>query len=469
MTEAFAISQETNEQPPASPGIEAVSPQAVRTQLERILESKAFARSPRISRFLAFVVDQTIEGQESKLKEYLLGVEVFGRLDSFDPRIDSIVRVEARRLRFKLDKYYDTEGQIDPIRIHFRKGCYVPSFAEKRPDEEFTNGELADVPYVTAIENPHAFALYARGRYCLDRWTPDGIAEAVSCFTQVLDEDTDCASAHAGLATSWMFASLLGLMPARDVVPKAQQSAMHALAISPDCSEARSILGIASALYDWEWSDAEPKLRKAVLSNPCDTGARLWYGLYLVLAGRPEDAVREARKAQQAAPTSLTAHLAVGFACHSGRAYDEALMQYRLAQDLDPKFYGSYLATALLFTDQQMFEQAQQMLNRAAQLSPNNPAVLGIGAYAHAAAARKDQAAQSLNELSEMGSRQYVSPVIRAMAFAANGYLDAAYRQLEDAIEERSSWLPLIRISPAFEAVRQDPRYDGLLARMNLA
>jgi len=106
----------------------AVAVEAVRDQLKRILGSKAFARSPRISRFLSFVVEQTIDGQESKLKEYLLGVEVFGRLDSFDPRIDSIVRVEARRLRYKLDKYYESEGPGDPVYIQFRKGCYVPTF-----------------------------------------------------------------------------------------------------------------------------------------------------------------------------------------------------------------------------------------------------------------------------------------------------------------------------------------------------
>src|SRR5215472_11084920 len=76
---------------------EALDPGAIHAQLERILASKTFARSPRISRFLTFVVEQTLAGQEDKLKEYLLGVEVFNRMDSFDPSIDSIVRVEARR------------------------------------------------------------------------------------------------------------------------------------------------------------------------------------------------------------------------------------------------------------------------------------------------------------------------------------------------------------------------------------
>jgi tetratricopeptide (TPR) repeat protein len=468
MTEAIATSpSESAERTVGRAGHSPIAPEAVRDQLERILNSKAFARSPRISRFLTFVVDQTLDGQESKLKEYLLGVEVFGRMDSFDPRIDSIVRVEARRLRYKLEKYYEIEGQSDPIFIQFRKGCYVPAFSEKRPDI-VGGGEIGDVPYVRTIENPHAFALYARGRQSLVRWTADGVAEAVSCLTHALDEDGDCASAHSGLGTAWMFAAMLGLMPGRDVMPKAKNSALRALAIAPSVSEAHAVLGIAAALYDGEWAEAELKLRKAIQVNPCDTAARLWYGLYLTLAGKAQDAVPQAKKVQQAEPTSVTAHLVAGFACHAAGAHDEALMQYRLAQDLDPGFYGSHLAMGLLFADQKMYEQASHALNRAGQLSPRNPAVLGATAYSHAAAGRQEACEKSLAELAEMGEKQFACPVLQAMALSASGNLDAAYRKLEQAAEERSPWLPMVRIAPAFEAVRNHPRYSSFLEQNGL-
>lgn len=465
ITEAPVISQgEATEPTSPRPVPAAISPEAVRGQLERILNSKAFARSPRISRFLSFVVEQTLAGQENKLKEYLLGVEVFGRLDSFDPRIDSIVRVEARRLRYKLEKYYEHEGPSDPVLIQFRKGCYVPAFAEKRLGEEGYERELSDVPYVRAIGNPHAFGLYARGRACLGRWTTDGIAEAISCFTRALDEEEDCANAHAGLASAWMFSALLGLMPSKDVVPKSREAAERCLAIASHDSEALAVLGISTALYDHQWDEAEMKLRRAIHSNPCDLPARLWYGLYLTMAGRPDEAVKEARKAQQAAPTSLTAHLSVGFASHSGRQYDEALAQYRLAQDLDPGFYGSYLAMGFLFTDQGMFEQASHMLNRAAQLNPRNPAVMAAMAYCQAAAGNADACQQTVSELRQLGERQHVSPVVQALACSASGDLDSAFRKLEEAVEQHSIWLPMVAFAPAFERIRRDPRFAALSA-----
>ncbi len=106
---------------------------AVRSELDRILKSRAFVHSHRMRRFLQFVVEECLSGQQSRLKEYLIGLEVFNRMEQFDPRIDSIVRVEARRLRSKLEEYYQTEGREAELRIELRKGSYVPLFEFRRP------------------------------------------------------------------------------------------------------------------------------------------------------------------------------------------------------------------------------------------------------------------------------------------------------------------------------------------------
>ena len=104
---------------------------AVRAELERILSSQAFSGSERLSQFLRFVVEESISGRADALKEWLLGVRVFGRSDTFDPRIDAIVRVEAGRLRTKLALYYETEGHNDPVLIQVNKGSYAPVFHER--------------------------------------------------------------------------------------------------------------------------------------------------------------------------------------------------------------------------------------------------------------------------------------------------------------------------------------------------
>ena len=93
-----------------------------------MLASKGFANAGRLSRLLRYVADKTLAGQADQLKEYAVGVEVFDRDDKYDPRLDSIVRVEAGRLRSRLDEYYNGEGANAPVRITLPRGGYVAQF-----------------------------------------------------------------------------------------------------------------------------------------------------------------------------------------------------------------------------------------------------------------------------------------------------------------------------------------------------
>ncbi len=99
-----------------------VDPLNVREQLEKL------QRSSRLLALLRFLIEETLEGRSSSIKEAVIGNAVYGREPPYDPRIDSTVRVEARRLRRKLNEYYESEGQRDPIKIHLPIGTYVPEF-----------------------------------------------------------------------------------------------------------------------------------------------------------------------------------------------------------------------------------------------------------------------------------------------------------------------------------------------------
>jgi adenylate cyclase len=121
------------------------APDEVRRQLALIVASSGFANADRMSAFLTYVIERTLAGEEGQVKEYAIGVDVFGREASYDPRLDSIVRVEARRLRSKLDEYYAADGAGDPIRISIRRGGYVPAF-ERRPAATPANGNGTGMP-----------------------------------------------------------------------------------------------------------------------------------------------------------------------------------------------------------------------------------------------------------------------------------------------------------------------------------
>ena len=112
--------------------------QAVRRQLERILESPGFSRNERLSRFLRFVVEGHLDGKDNELKESVVAIEVFGRRPDFDSRLDPVVRTEAARLRARLSEYYITQGKADALVIELPKGGYVPRFREVEEERQVT-------------------------------------------------------------------------------------------------------------------------------------------------------------------------------------------------------------------------------------------------------------------------------------------------------------------------------------------
>ncbi len=105
-----------------------LTPESVRATLDKILASPGFATADRLSRFLRYTVEETLNGQTDKLKESLLGIDVFGRKPTYDPRVDAVVRTEAVKLRARLRDYYDSDGRDDEIIIDLPKGRYIPAF-----------------------------------------------------------------------------------------------------------------------------------------------------------------------------------------------------------------------------------------------------------------------------------------------------------------------------------------------------
>lgn len=140
----------------------AISPDEIRAALARVLGSSGFVNSARLSQFLRLAVEQTLAGQAEQLKEFTIGHDVFDRGPDFDPRTDSIVRVEALRLRRKLAEYYDGAGAEDPVLILFQPGSYAPRFMRRQhlqPPTEVAAPDLdpdtvAVLPFVNLSSDP---------------------------------------------------------------------------------------------------------------------------------------------------------------------------------------------------------------------------------------------------------------------------------------------------------------------------
>ena len=107
-----------------------IAPDTIQPQLEKILSNSEFLASKVLSRFLRYVVEQTIDGQSGGIKQYTVAVEALGYGADFDPQSNPIVRINARKLRRALDRYYLNQDIEDPVRIDIPKGNYIPVFLD---------------------------------------------------------------------------------------------------------------------------------------------------------------------------------------------------------------------------------------------------------------------------------------------------------------------------------------------------
>lgn len=152
--------------------VDGVSEEQVRAELDSVLASPAFTRSPRLGRLLTYLCTKTLAGEADQIKEYSIGVDVMDRSASFDPTEDAIARVEVHRLRKRLREYYEKEGAADQLRIVVPNGQYVPAFVPLRAASPPTEAPAAlfEPPQREALGQP-------RSRR---RWLLAGVALALA-------------------------------------------------------------------------------------------------------------------------------------------------------------------------------------------------------------------------------------------------------------------------------------------------
>jgi adenylate cyclase len=246
----------------------------VRAALDRVLAAPEFVNAARLSRFLRFAVEKALAGGGSELKEYLLGVEVFDRGQDFDPRLDPIVRVEAGRLRGKLQEYYEGGGQGDPVRIVFRKGSYAPSFEAATP-AAIPPTKTPQLKWVAAVAL--AIAVAGAGLYLIRSQTSAG-AEVV---TIAAIPSSDSGNAEFADALTEAVSMELSKNPGIRVVAWPVVAEYRTRMGSAEIASGRIAkdLGVEAVLEVSVRQDQDQRRIAALLINP-ERGWKEWAGEY---------------------------------------------------------------------------------------------------------------------------------------------------------------------------------------------
>ena len=256
-------------------------------------------------------------------------------------------------------------------------------------------------------------------------------------------------------------------MAPRDAMPKAKAAALKALEIDDTFAEAHTALGVATYLFEGNWSGAERELKRAIELNPNSTRAHQMYALYLSHLGRHDGAITEITHAQKLDPLSLDVNTIMGLIFYVARQYDQAIEQLRKTLELDPNYSFAHLTLGWAYIEKGMRQEAVTALQQAITLSGGDIGPKAWLAYAHAVAGRTAEAQKILDECEELSRRRegLASPIARI--YLGLGKQDQAFEWLEKACAERDSDMLLLKTGPVFDGLRSHPSFQDLLRRMN--
>ena len=316
-------------------------------------------------------------------------------------------------------------------------------------------------------ENPEAYQLYLQGLFYWNKWTEDGFRKATDYFNQAVEKDPHYAQAYAGLADTYNFLGESGYMAPQQVWQNAKSAAMQAVKLDDTLPEAHISLALVRESYDWDWGGAESEFKRAIQLNPNNASGHQWYGDFLMRMGRFDEARMELKKAQELDPLSLLTNTSLGRLLYFTRQYDAAVQQLTKALDMDPKFVPAQHAIEAAYAQNGMFKEAIGERQKVLTLSGNPDLAAAIGEDFNTSG-YPGVMKSWLEGLKEVSKRGYVSSYNIAQIYARLGDKSQALAALEQAFSQRDSNLTYVKVEPAFDELRSDPRFQKIVQQLAL-
>ena len=317
-------------------------------------------------------------------------------------------------------------------------------------------------------ESNEAYQLYLKGRFYWNKRTAEALQKSIESFNQAIDQDPRFALAYVGLADSYVVPG--NRLSPREAMPKAKAAAMRALELDETLAEAHVSLARVLAAYDWDWTGAEREYKRAIDLNPRYATAHQWYGGYLSVMGRSDEAIAERKRALELEPLSLVINFELGLAYYYARDYDQAIQQFQKTLELDQNFPPAHNLLPAAYEQKAMYSEAIAGFKKSIPLTSAGESTLsraGLG-HVYAVTGRKSDARIVLGELKQTSGKEYLPATSVALIYAGLGEKDQAFAWLDKAYEQRAFQLQWIKIEPRWDSLRSDPRFEDLLHRIGL-
>jgi tetratricopeptide (TPR) repeat protein len=319
--------------------------------------------------------------------------------------------------------------------------------------------------------DPEAYRHYQIARGLYNQRTEESVRGAIGHYDEAVGLEPGFALAHAGLADCYTLvggAGYLRDLPRDSAIARAIASAERAIALDPTLGEAHATLAYVRFRLEWKFAEAETGFRSAIDLNPGLAKAYEWYGLYLGIMKRFDEAIAMMRRAEELDPLSPSVGTGVGRVLYFAAKDDSARMQLDRVRKKYPNYPEAYFALSGVLIRAGKLDSAIALLNRAVELSGRRGVIVAALGSLYARAGRTAEAEEILGRIlaPEDGSRPI--PYLAAIILEGLGRREEAYEQLLKAYDERDGLLLYLSVDPSDMFRYSDPRIEALLDRIGL-
>jgi TolB-like protein/DNA-binding winged helix-turn-helix (wHTH) protein/Tfp pilus assembly protein PilF len=317
--------------------------------------------------------------------------------------------------------------------------------------------------------DPKAYEAYLWGRYYQDKQLGWATEKAMPLFEQAIAADPTFARAYVGLAESAVYG-----YPPKQSMARAKEAALRAVELNPALAEAHAALGMVQTFWDHDWAGAERSFKQAIVLEPSLSEAHHRYSLLLAALGRLDQAVAESRRALELDPLSPAVGHTLGRLFYFSRDYAAAIAQYRRTLEVDPQSFWTHFFLSVALEQTGAWAEAAREWARAHAAGqeaspPAVPAELSRTlAEAGTAEGYRAFLRKRLQWEEKVPARAPVASSNLAILHAKLGDTDDALRWLERSFDSHTRDLIFLNVEPAYDSLREDPRFKDLLLRVGL-
>lgn len=316
-----------------------------------------------------------------------------------------------------------------------------------------------------------AYDLFLQARERWQRRTPESVKQAIGLYEKAISIDPQFVRAYAGLADCYNLA--MSGLPPNYRYPRAKANAEKALQLDPDSAEARTSLAFMRYKFEWRWQDADREFQHAIKLNPRYALAHHWYGEFLFLMDRPDEAIAELKRALELDPFSLAARADLTRPLMRVKRMTEARQVLQEGLQLDPNWYSfPAIMGEILAMEGRDRESAEHtwrgMALRAIPTAEVEElrAAFDKGGMAEMTRAQIRQLLRQ--DVKPTSSASFFIATFLSFAYGRLGDRERALYWLETAIERREDAAIHLLTNPAYDSIRHEPRFRRLLERLNL-